>query len=32
MEEDVGEGEGVEMEELGLGEQQQGGGGTMIGS
>ena len=29
---DIGEGEGVEMEELGLGEQQQGGGGTMIGS
>ena len=32
VEEDVGEGEGVEMEELGLGEEQQGGGGTMIGS
>ena len=32
VEEDVGEGEGVEMEELGLGEQQQGDGGTMIGS
>ena len=29
---DVGDGEGVEMEELGLGEEQHGDGGTMIGS
>lgn len=29
---DVGDGEGVEMEELGLGEEQHGDGGTTIGS